>query len=224
GRELLEQIRLRDPRTHLLAFRSNRGKAEALNVGFREAKGELGVTMDADLQDKPSELPRMLGALPGFDLVSGWKKVRHDPLGKTLPSKLFNWVTGRVSGLSLHDFNCGFKVYRREVVQELDLYDEMHRCIPVLGCWHGFRPTEVAIAHAPRTWGKSKYGFSRLFKGGYDLLTVYVLTRFDQRPLHFFGSLGLILSSIGFAILLYMSFLRLVLDETIGNRPLLFLG
>lgn len=224
SRELLEQISLRDPRTHLLAFRSNRGKAEALNVGFREAKGELVVTMDADLQDKPSELPRMLTALDGYDLVSGWKKVRHDPLGKTLPSKFFNWVTGRVSGLELHDFNCGFKIYRREVVQELDLYGEMHRFIPVLAAWQGFRPTEVAIEHAPRTWGKSKYGFSRLFKGAYDLLTVYVLTRFEHRPLHFFGTLGLALSTLGFAILLYMSYLRLVLDATIGNRPLLFLG
>ncbi len=222
--EVLDGIASRDPHVRVFSFRSNRGKAEALNVGFREAKGEVVVTMDADLQDIPSEMPRLLEALQGCDMVSGWKETRHDPLGKTMPSKLFNWVTGRVSGLDLHDFNCGYKAYRREVVKELDLYGEMHRFVPVLAAWQGFRVAEIPVKHAPRTWGKSKYGFSRLFKGAYDLLTVYVLTRFENRPMHFFGSIGAVLGTVGFVVLLYMSFLRVVLDETIGNRPLLFLG
>lgn len=222
--EVLDRLAQEDSRVRVFGFRSNRGKAEALNVGFREARGEVVVTMDADLQDIPSEMPRLLAALEDADLVSGWKETRHDPLGKTMPSKLFNWVTGRVSGLELHDFNCGYKAYRREVVKELELYGEMHRFVPVLAAWQGFRVAEVPVEHAPRTWGKSKYGFSRLFKGAYDLLTVYVLTRFENRPMHFFGSIGAVMGSLGFVVLLYMSFLRLVLDETIGNRPLLFLG
>lgn len=222
--EVLNRLARSDSHVRVFGFRSNRGKAEALNVGFREARGEVVVTMDADLQDIPSEMPRLLDALDESDMVSGWKETRHDPIGKTMPSKLFNWVTGRVSGLDLHDFNCGYKAYRREVVKELDLYGEMHRFVPVLAAWQGFRVAEVPVQHAPRTWGKSKYGFSRLFKGAYDLLTVYVLTRFENRPMHFFGSIGAVLGTLGFVVLLYMSFLRLVLDEVIGNRPLLFLG
>lgn len=213
-----------DPHVRLFAFRSNQGKAEALNVGFAEARGDIVVTMDADLQDKPSELPRLLAAIEDYDLVSGWKKIRHDPLGKTLPSKLFNWVVGMVSGVRLHDFNCGFKAYRAEVVKEVELYGEMHRFIPVIAARRGFRVTEVPIEHAPRAWGRSKYGFTRLFKGAYDLLTVVLLTRFESRPLHFFGTIGVLLGAVGFAILVYMSYLRLVAHEIIGTRPLLFLG
>ncbi len=223
--DVLDRLAANDARVRVYGFRSNRGKAEALNVGFKEAEGDIIITMDADLQDVPAELPHFLEALDeGYDLVSGWKKTRHDPWGKTLPSKFFNWVTGRVSGLRLHDFNCGYKAYRREVVQELDLYGEMHRFVPVLAAWQGFRVREIPVEHAPRTWGKSKYGFSRLFKGAYDLLTVYLLTRFENRPMHFFGTIGVALATLGFVILLYMSFLRLALGEVIGNRPLLFLG
>jgi glycosyltransferase involved in cell wall biosynthesis len=222
--EVLVDLASRDPRTEVHRFRSNRGKAEALNVGFGVSSGEIIVTMDADLQDKPSELPKLLAALEDCDLVSGWKKARNDPLGKTMPSRLFNRVTAWVSGLDLHDFNCGFKAYRAEVVNELDLYGEMHRFIPVLAASRGFRVKEVAVEHAPRVWGKSKYGVTRLFKGAYDLLTVLLLTRFEYRPMHFFGTIGVVLGTIGFALLVYMSYLRLVLDQAIGTRPLFFLG
>ncbi|MEZ4586470.1 MAG: glycosyltransferase family 2 protein [Gemmatimonadales bacterium] len=222
--EVLAALEAADPSTEVHRFRSNRGKAEALNAAFAVATGDVVVTMDADLQDKPSELPRMLAALDGCDMVSGWKQHRHDPLGKTMPSRFFNWVTSKVSGLELHDFNCGYKAYRAEVVKELDLYGEMHRFIPVLAASRGFRVKEIAVEHAPRTWGKSKYGFSRLFKGAYDLLTVLLLTRFEHRPMHFFGSVGLVLGSIGFLLLTYMSYLRLILDQSIGTRPLFFLG
>ena len=222
--ELLDAMALEDPRIRVLRFRSNRGKAEALNLAFAEARGDVIVTMDADLQDVPAEMPKLLAKLDEYDLVSGWKRTRNDPLSKTLPSRFFNWVTARVSGLDLHDFNCGYKAYRAEVVRELDLYGEMHRFIPVLAAWRGFRVGEVAVEHAPRTYGESKYGFSRLFKGAYDLLTVFMLTRFELRPMHLFGTAGLAVGGVGFGILLYMSYLRLVLDETIGTRPLLFLG
>lgn len=222
--ELLDAMALEDPRIRVLRFRSNRGKAEALNLAFAEARGDVIVTMDADLQDVPAEMPKLLAKLDEYDLVSGWKRTRNDPLSKTLPSRFFNWVTARVSGLDLHDFNCGYKAYRAEVVRELDLYGEMHRFIPVLAAWRGFRVGEVAVEHAPRTYGESKYGFSRLFKGAYDLLTVFMLTRFELRPMHLFGTAGLAVGGVGFGILVYMSYLRLVLDETIGTRPLLFLG
>lgn len=222
--DVLLQIASKDPRVRVHRFRSNRGKAEALNLGFALARGEVVVTMDADLQDKPSQLPKLLSALEGYDMVSGWKQTRHDPLSKTLPSRFFNWVTRKVSRLELHDFNCGFKAYRVEVVRELDLYGEMHRFIPVLAASRGFRVTEVPVDHAPRVWGESKYGFSRLFKGAYDLLTIVLLTRFEHRPMHFFGTFGVVFAAFGAAILVYMTYLRLVLDRSIGTRPLLLLG
>ncbi len=222
--ELLLALEDRDPHVRVFRFRANQGKAAGLNVGFAAATGEIVITMDADLQDRPAEVPRLIAALEGFDLVSGWKRIRHDPLGKTLPSRFFNWVTGKVSGVPLHDFNCGLKAYRREVVKELDLYGEMHRFIPVLAAQRGFRSTEIPVEHAPRIWGKSKYGVSRLVKGAYDLLTVLLLTRFQTRPMHFFGTIGLSLGGVGTIILIYMSYLRLVAEEVIGNRPLLFLG
>jgi glycosyltransferase involved in cell wall biosynthesis len=222
--EVLDRIADDDPAVSVHRFRSNRGKADALNLGFSLATGDIVVTMDADLQDQPSELPKLLAALPGFDLVSGWKRRRNDPIDKTLPSRIFNWITRTASGVDLHDFNCGFKAYRAEVVRELDLYGEMHRFIPVLAAAHGFRVTEVPVEHAPRVWGRSKYGFTRLFKGAYDLLTVILLTRFEHRPMHFFGSFGMVCSGAGVIILLYMSYLRLILDRSIGTRPLLLLG
>jgi len=224
SQELLQDLAAGDANVRVYSFRSNRGKAAALSLGFAEARGDFVVTMDADLQDQPSELPKLLDKLDEYDLVSGWKRTRHDPLSKTLPSKIFNKITALVSGIPIHDFNCGYKAYRSAVVQELDLYGEMHRFIPVLAAGNGFKVGEAAVEHSPRTWGESKYGASRLFKGAYDLLTVILLTRFEHRPMHFFGSMGLLLGAGGFLVLLYMSYLRLVLDEVIGNRPLLFLG
>ncbi|MFN0178725.1 MAG: glycosyltransferase family 2 protein [Gemmatimonadales bacterium] len=222
--EILSRIGIVDPKAAVFRFRGNRGKADALNVGFGVARFEVIVTLDADLQDKPSELPRLVEALDGYDLVSGWKQSRADPIGKTLPSRFFNWVTCKVSGLELHDFNCGFKAYRAEVVKELDLYGEMHRFVPVLAAAQGFRVRELPVEHSPRVWGKSKYGLSRLFKGAYDLLTVVLLTRFENRPMHFFGSFGLVFGTAGVGLLVYMSYLRLVLDQSIGTRPLFFFG
>ena len=224
SRNLLEEIAARDPNVRVLSFRLNMGKAAALNVGFAEVREEIVITMDADLQDQPSEIPRLLEALEGWDVVSGWKRVRHDPFGKRLPSKLFNAATRWLTGIQLNDFNCGFKAYRRDVVRELDLYGELHRYIPVLATWRGFRCNEVAIEHAPRLTGESKYGWGRLLKGAYDLLTVLLITRFEMRPMHFFGSIGVVLGAVGFAILTYLSWLRLVVQERIGDRPLLLLG
>jgi glycosyltransferase involved in cell wall biosynthesis len=221
---LLETIAARDPNVRLFSFRLNMGKAAALNVGFAESREEIVITMDADLQDLPSEIPRLLQALEGWDVVSGWKRVRHDPFGKRIPSKLFNAATRWLTGIQLNDFNCGFKAYRRDVVRELDLYGELHRYIPVLATWRGFRCNEVAIEHAPRLTGESKYGWGRLLKGAYDLLTVLLITRFEMRPMHFFGTVGVVLGALGFAILTYMSWLRLVVHERIGDRPLLMLG
>jgi glycosyltransferase involved in cell wall biosynthesis len=222
--EVLRTLAEADPRVQVYRFRGNRGKAEALNFGFAQVQGEVVLTMDADLQDKPSQIAKLLAPLAEYDMVSGWKENRLDPLGKTIPSRFFNWVTRKVSGLELHDFNCGFKAYRAEVIRELDLYGEMHRFIPVLAANRGFRVTEVAVEHAPRVWGRSKYGFSRLFKGAYDLLTVLLLTRFEHRPMHFFGSIGLVFGTLGFLILSYMTYLRLILDQSIGTRPLFMLG
>ncbi|MEO7964893.1 MAG: glycosyltransferase family 2 protein [Gemmatimonadaceae bacterium] len=221
---LLERIASKDPAVSVLSFRLNMGKAAALNVGFAEAREDIVITMDADLQDQPSEIPRLLAALEGWDVVSGWKRVRHDPFGKRIPSKLFNAATRWLTGIHLNDFNCGFKAYRRDVVRELDLYGELHRYIPVLATWRGFRCSEVAIDHAPRLTGESKYGSGRLLKGAYDLLTVVLITRFEMRPMHFFGSIGVVLGAVGFVTLTYLSWLRLVLQERIGDRPLLLLG
>ena len=222
--EVLMHLAAVDPQVHTHRFRANQGKAEALNFGFRHARGDIVVTMDADLQDQPSQLPNLLAALETFDMVTGWKQDRQDPMSKTLPSRFFNWVTRKVSGVDVHDFNCGFKAYRAEVVRELDLYGEMHRFVPLIAASRGFAVGEVVVEHAPRVWGKSKYGFSRLFKGAYDLLTLVLLTRFENRPMHFFGSIGLGFGTVGFLILSYMAYLRLVRDEVIGNRPLLLLG
>lgn len=211
--------------TRLIRFRRNFGKAAALDAGFSVARGEIVFTMDADLQDDPAEIPRFLEALDGgLDVVSGWKHQRNDPLDKTLPSKVFNGVVGRLSGVSLHDFNCGFKAYRAEALDGLKLYGELHRFIPVLLHWQGFRAGEIPVNHRARQFGKSKYGMGRLFKGGLDFLGVMLNTRYATRPLHVFGGAGFLFGGIGFAILAYLSALWLAGAGPIGDRPLLLLG
>ena len=181
----------RDPRVAALRHRRNFGKARGLATGFAAARGDLILTMDADLQDDPAEIPRFLAKLDeGFDLVSGWKQRRQDPLGKTLPSRLFNATVRIVSGVPLHDFNCGFKLYRADVVRNIRLYGELHRFTPVLAHAEGFRVGELAVRHHPRRWGTSKYGWSRLVKGFLDLLTVTFLTEYRQRPMHVLGVPG----------------------------------
>lgn len=208
-----------------LRFRRNFGKAAALAAGFAEARGEVVFTLDADLQDDPEEIPRFLEKLDeGYDLVSGWKKDRHDPLEKRLPSKLFNAVACRAGGVQLHDMNCGFKAYRGEVPPTLNLYGELHRYMPVLAHAEGFRVTEIPVRHHPREHGVSKYGWKRYFKGLLDLLTVLATTRFLDRPGHLFGGLGLGASAFGFLILFYISCMKLIAGVPIGGRPLFFLG
>lgn len=208
-----------------ITFRRNFGKAAALDAGFAAAQGDVVFTMDADLQDDPAEIPNFLKAIEnGADVVSGWKHVRHDPIDKTLPSKVFNGVVGRLSGVRLNDFNCGFKAYRSEALEALTLYGELHRFIPVLLHWKGFRIAEVPVNHRARQFGKSKYGMSRLFKGALDLMGVMLNTRFATRPLHVFGGSAMIFGMIGFAALSYLTVLWFIGAGPIGNRPLLMFG
>lgn len=203
--EVMSQLAREDDGMRCLRFRRNFGKAAALRAGAKAAEGELIITMDADLQDDPAEIPRMLDKLSDqYDLVSGWKEVRNDPLGKTLPSKVFNWLVGWLTGVKLHDHNCGFKIYRREIFDEVKLYGEMHRFIPVLASAQGFRVGEIPVNHRPRTHGVSKYGWSRLPKGFLDLLTVSFLTGYHQRPQHVLGAFGLLSFVVGSLGLMYM--------------------
>jgi len=214
-----------DPRVRGVSLRQNFGKSAALATGFRLARGEWIATLDADLQDDPAEIPKLLARLEdGFDLVSGWKRDRQDPRSKTWPSRLFNWVTGWLTGVRLHDFNSGFKIYRREVVQEIRLYGELHRFIPVLAAWRGFQVAEVPVHHRARRYGRSKFGSARLWRGFLDLLTVLFLTRYTRRPLHLFGGLGLIAWTVGFVVNAYLTGIWLSGSQPIGHRPLLAFG
>lgn len=222
---ICQELVARDQRVTLVELRRHFGKATALQVGFQIARGNVIVTMDGDLQDDPDEIPLFLEELQkGADLVSGWKRNRQDPLTKTLPSLFYNFVTSLTTGISLRDFNCGFKAYRREVATSLDLYGELHRYIPVLAHAKGFRVSEIPVRHHPRRYGKSKYSFERFLRGPFDLLTVLYLSQFQQRPLHLFGLLGLVFALVGFAINLYLTILWFMGERPIGNRPLLTLG
>src|SRR5881275_1436059 len=208
----------------VVRLRRNFGKAAALAAGFANAEGDVVVTIDGDLQDDPAEIPRLLAKLDeGYDLVSGWKTHRRDPLRRRIPSRIFNWVTGRVSGLRLHDMNCGLKAYRAEVVNGMRLYGELHRFIPVLAHYRGFRATELPVNHRPREHGRSRYGVERYVRGFLDLLTVSFIGRYRQRPLHLFGGLGLALGLAGIAILVYLTVVKAT-GHAIGQRPLLTLG
>ena len=208
----------------VVRLRRNFGKAAALAAGFSQARGEIVVTIDADLQDDPAEIPRLLVKLDeGFDLVSGWKTRRRDPLHRRVLSRIFNWVTGRMSGLRLHDMNCGLKAYRAEVVRGMPLYGELHRFIPGLAQYRGFRVAELPVNHRPREHGRSRYGVERYIRGFLDLLTVSFIGRYRHRPLHLFGGLGLILGLFGVAILVYLTVVK-ALGHAIGERPLLTLG
>jgi glycosyltransferase involved in cell wall biosynthesis len=208
----------------VVRLRRNFGKAAALVAGFDQARGDIVVTIDGDLQDDPAEIPRLLAKLDeGFDLVSGWKTRRQDPLSRRLLSKLFNRVTSAFSGVRLHDMNCGLKAYRAEVVHGLRLYGELHRFIPVLAHYRGFRIAELPVNHRPREHGRSRYGVERYLRGFLDLLTVSFIGRYRHRPLHLFGGLGLILGLIGSAVLVYLTVIK-ALGHAIGQRPLLLLG
>ena len=213
-----------DPAVVLVEMRRRFGKATALQSGFKQVRGEIVFTLDADLQDDPKEIPRFLEKLDeGFDLVSGWKEDRKDPLSKTLPSKLFNYVTSKSSGLYLRDFNCGFKAYRREVIEGLDIYGELYRYIPVIVHAKGYRVGEIPVSHRSRKFGKSKYGIERFMRGPFDLFTILFLCGFQRRPLHLFGPIGVGVGALGFLINLYLAILWFS-GEYIGDRPLLMLG
>jgi glycosyltransferase involved in cell wall biosynthesis len=214
-----------NPFVQAIRLRRNFGKATALMVGIGACAGDVVITMDADLQDDPDEIPRFLETLDaGCDLVSGWKKDRHDPFSKTLPSRLFNRVTAAISGVRLHDFNCGFKAYRREIFDSVELYGELHRYVPVLASALGYRVAEIPVRHHARRFGKSKYGVARFTRGFLDLLTVVLLTRFAYRPGHLFGGIGLLFSLGGGAALAYLAGLKLLTGASIGGRPLLLFG
>jgi glycosyltransferase involved in cell wall biosynthesis len=219
-------IRERDPRVKLVRLRRNFGKAAALSAGFDHCLGEIVVTMDGDLQDDPDEIPRLLAMLEeqDLDLVSGWKRRRQDPASKRLPSRLFNWVTRQLAQVDLHDFNSGFKVYRREVLGEIAIYGELHRYIPVLASRRGFQVGEVEVKHHPRRHGSSKYGWDRFYKGLLDLITVLFITKYTRRPLHLFGGFGLLFITLGFAINAYLAWGWLLYGDALSNRPLLLLG
>lgn len=207
-----------------ITFRKNYGKSAALAEGFKRASGDIVITMDADLQDDPVEIPALMDKInDGFDLVSGWKKKRHDPLGKTIPSKFFNKVTSWMTGIKIHDFNCGLKAYRREVIKEIPVYGELHRYLPVLAHWRGYKVGEIVVTHHPRKFGVTKFGLERFLHGFLDLLTVLFITRYRQKPLHLFGFLGIISFLVGFIISLYLTVIWFQ-GHGIGNRPLLFLG
>jgi len=221
---VLERLHAGDKDIRGIQFRKNSGKAAALSAGFKYAKGKVIVTMDADLQDDPKEIPNFVNKLnEGYDLVSGWRFKREDSFFKTISSKLFNYLTSTFTEIRVHDFNCGFKAYRKEVIKEIDLYGELHRYIPVLAHWMGYRIGEIKVKHHSRAYGKSKYGTRRLFSGLTDLLTVLFLTRYMRKPLHLFGAVGLSLLLVGIIINIYFAVLW-SLGEGVRVRPLLLLG
>jgi glycosyltransferase involved in cell wall biosynthesis len=220
----LTRLHAAAPNVRVVRLRRNFGKSAALAAGFAVAEGDTVVTIDGDLQDDPAEIPRLLAKLDeGFDLVSGWKTKRRDPWRRRLLSRIFNAVTSRVSGLRLHDMNCGLKAYRAEVLRGLRIYGELHRFLPVLAHYRGYRVAELPVNHRPRTHGRSRYGVERYVRGFLDLLTVSFMGRYRHRPLHLFGGLGLLLGAIGTAILVYLTVLKAT-GEAIGHRPLLTLG
>jgi glycosyltransferase involved in cell wall biosynthesis len=220
----LTRLHDRAANVRVVRLRRNFGKAAALAAGFRHSTGDVVVTIDADLQDDPAEIPRLLAKLDeGFDLVSGWKTQRRDPWSRRMLSRLFNAVVGRASGLKLHDMNCGLKAYRAEVVRSLRLYGELHRFVPVLAHDRGFRVAELPVNHRPREHGRSRYGAERYVRGFLDFMTVSFMGRYRHRPLHLFGGLGLVFASIGTVVLVYLTILKLA-GEAIGHRPLLTLG
>ena len=212
--EVVEKLSAENSNLKGVKFRRNYGKSAALNIGFSKAQGDVVITMDADLQDSPAEIPALYNKiiLEGYDLVSGWKKKRHDPITKTIPTKLFNWAARRASGIFLHDFNCGLKSYRSTVVKSIEVHGEMHRYIPVLAKWAGFsRITEKVVKHQSRKYGITKFGLERFTNGFLDLLTITFVSRFGKKPMHFFGILGILMFILGFSLFTYIGGSKLYL-------------
>ncbi len=216
------------PSIRAVKFKKNYGKSAALNVGFNISKGEVVITMDADLQDSPDEIPALYNMIKkeGYDLVSGWKKKRYDPLSKTIPTKLFNWTTRKMSGIKLHDFNCGLKAYKNDVIKNIEIYGEMHRYIPVIAKWAGFcKIGEKVVTHQARKYGTSKFGIERFINGFLDLLSVGFTSKFSKKPMHFFGTLGLITFLFGFIIAIYLTIAKIFFEAyKMADRPLFYLG
>jgi glycosyltransferase involved in cell wall biosynthesis len=223
--DILKKIKLEyGDRITVIRFTRNYGKSAALSVAIKEAKGDVIITMDADLQDDPTAIPLMLQKIDeGWDLVSGWKKIRYDPITFTLPSKLWNNVTSFLSGVKLHDFNCGFKAYRSEAAKALEIYGDRHRYLPALAHWDGYKVTEVPVPHHARKFGKSKYGFGKFFNGIFDMLTLLFLKRYLKSPLHFFGMIGFLLILLGCSVLGYFG-IEWIITGSLHIRPLILLS
>lgn len=227
--KVIQQLKAANPAVRGIKFRRNYGKSAGLHTGFQAAEGDVVITMDADLQDSPDEIPELYRMITedGYDLVSGWKKVRHDPMSKTIPTKLYNGVTRWMSGIQLHDFNCGLKAYRLDVVKAIEVYGEMHRYIPVIAKWAGYTKIgEKVVEHRARQYGVTKFGgLERFINGPLDLMSISFVGKFGKRPMHFFGSLGIISFLIGFVILAYLTYAKTVYQEYgIADRPLFFFG
>ncbi len=226
--KIIEGLAAQNQNLKGIKFRRNYGKAAALNVGFANAAGDVVITMDADMQDSPDEIPGLYDMIKagGYDLVSGWKKKRFDPISKTIPTKFYNWTTRRMSGIKLHDFNCGLKAYKNDVVKSIEVYGEMHRYIPVIAKWAGFnRIGEKVVVHRKRKFGKTKYGLDRFLKGYLDLLTINFTARFGKRPMHFFGLLGSIIFLAGFVIAGYLAYAKYFYQAfKMTERPLFYFG
>jgi glycosyltransferase involved in cell wall biosynthesis len=227
--KVIEGLHADNPAVRGIKFRRNYGKSAALHTAFQVTQGDVVITMDADLQDSPDEIPELYRMITEdkFDLVSGWKKVRHDPPSKTIPTKLFNAVTRKMSGIALHDFNCGLKAYRSEVVKAIEVYGEMHRYIPVLAKWAGFSSIgEKIVEHRARQYGSTKFGgLERFINGPLDLMSISFVGKFGKRPMHFFGTLGLLFFFIGFSILAYLTVSKMFFSEFgIADRPLFYFG
>ena len=224
--QVIQQLREKNSNIRGIKFQRNYGKSAALNEGFRAAQGDVVITMDADLQDSPGEIPslRRMIVEEGYDLVSGWKKTRHDPISKTVPSRFFNWFTSRVSKIQLHDFNCGLKAYNKKVVKSIEVYGEMHRYIPLIAKWAGFKKIgEKAVEHRPRKYGRSKFGMGRLVTGGLDLASIVFVGKYSKQPMHFFGTWGAFAFLFGFVVFIYLTISKFFLDKTgLTQRPLFF--
>lgn len=224
--EILRKFSSKNKNVRIFSFRKNQGKSEALTYGFEKSRGDYIVTLDADLQDKPSEISKLLSKIKkeNFNLVCGWRKNRKDSIAKIMASKLFNLLASSFWGVRLHDYNCGLKIYDKDTAKSLRLYGGLHRFIPLLVFQQGFSVTEIPVEHDARRFGKSKYGFSKLWKDLPDLFSMLFLSKYGNRPLHFFGTIGFIFLLIGFGILIYLTIGKIFYQQGIGNRPILFLG
>ena len=226
--EVIEGLKKKYGQVKGIRFRRNYGKSAALNVGFERCTGDVVITMDADLQDNPAEIPELYKMITedGLDLVSGWKKKRYDPVTKTIPTKLYNWTTRRMTGIKLHDFNCGLKAYKRKVVKSVEVYGEMHRYIPVMAKRAGFTKIgEKVVQHRKRKYGKTKFGFERFFNGFLDLISILFVTRFGRKPMHLFGLIGTLMFLAGFAIAAYLAYAKFFMDGyRMTERPLFYFG